>query len=178
MIIEIPQSENGLVRVFAVNADVDAIRNAVSAKGKAQVASALLGHPLSEGGFDLVALSDLEGVGLANYLIQGWDVPAEDLKDSRTKLDRLEGYVLLVFTSAFDFRNVTLTIGPDLTLIGTYAEERSDSSTIALESDAAAPYTGVPSTTPPTPPHGRAGGSLIVVGLAVMAALILWWAFS
>ena len=83
---------------------------------------------------------------------------------------------MLVYSPAFGGVEATLDPIPELTLIGTYSQEQADRTPIPLESEAAAPYTGIPGAVPPIPPKGRAGGSLVVVGLAVLAALILWWA--
>lgn len=179
MKIAIPKHEDRLIRVFALNTNVQATHTALQTQTEAQFVSNLLDHPVGAGGFDLVQLSALEGCGFANYLTEGWDVPAENLMDTRARLDALEGYALLLFTSAFEVRDVTLTIGPDLTLIGTYAEAPVDMRFSALDSEAAQPYTGTPPKTPASTPSKRhAGGSLVVVALFVLAGLIAWWAFS
>lgn len=178
MILKIPATENRQVRVFALNATAPAVTARLKTQSKDAFVSDLLGHPM-EGGFDLVALSDLEGVGLSTYLIEGWEVPAEHLAGTRTKLDALEGYALILFTSAFYPRDVTLTIDPDLTLIGSYAEETADMTRTRLQSDAAEAYTGhvTPQKTDLLAPKAK-GGSLVVAVLVIVVALILWWALS
>lgn len=175
MILDIPRMDDKLVRVFAINATADETTGRLKTQSKAQLVSQLLGHPVTEGGFDLVALDDLEGVGFGNYLIEGWDIPAKNLTDTRAKLDALEGYALVVFSSAFAARDISLTIGPELTLIGTYAEAPVDMHLVALESDAAQPYTGQARVSE-VPATSRRGGSAVVLAFALLVGLVLWWA--
>jgi hypothetical protein len=177
MDLSIPSNEHGLIRVFALNRSPAELSLALKTLSKTALASDLLGHDIAAGGAELFPVADLSGIGLSGYLADGYAVPMDQLKETRTKLDALEGYVLLVFSAAFEGHAVTLTPGPDLTLIGTFGETQPDMAMRAVESEAAQPYTGAPSATPPIPPKGRAGGSLVSVGLIVLVALILWWAF-
>lgn len=178
MDLQLPLNEHGLIRVFAVNRTAAELPLALKSQDKAALAAKLLGHDIADGGAELFPVSDLSGIGLSGYLAEGYTVPDDQLRDARAKLDALEGYVLLVFSTAFEGRPTTLTLGADLTLIGTFGEAQPDMAVRPLESEAAQPYSGTPSATPPAPPKRRATGSLGVVGLFVLAALILWWALS
>ena len=85
---------------------------------------------------------------------------------------------MLVHSSAFRDKAATLRPLPEATLIGTYAQQRPEAREVPLESEAAQPCTGAPTDRPPQAPGGRASGSLVIVGLVVLVALILWWVLS
>ncbi|SFS63702.1 hypothetical protein SAMN04488040_1230 [Sulfitobacter marinus] len=173
--LTIPAGEHGQIRLFAVNRPVEVIASMLQSNDKAAAISDLLGFTVPSGSAELFAVSDLTGVGLPRYLTDGYAVTEAQINADRARLDALEGYVLLLFSSAFDGAETTLDIGPDLTLIGTYGEEQPAMAAPPLTADAAQPYTGVPNLTPTTPPRGRAGGAVMVLALIVALGLILWW---
>ncbi|HBM41952.1 MAG TPA: hypothetical protein DD402_19185, partial [Sulfitobacter sp.] len=102
-------------------------------------------------------------------------VPREQISRDRARLDALDGYVLLLFSSAFDGQEATLDLGPELTMIGTYGEAQPDMSVTPLEADSAQPYTGAADMTPKSPPKGGAGGMIVLLAVIVLIGLILWW---
>jgi hypothetical protein len=174
-LLNIPLGEFGQIRLFAVNRPVDAMTRALRSSDKTQVISDLLGFDAAPNTAELFAVSDLTGVGLPRYLTDGYTVTAAQITRDRARLDALDGYVLLLFSSAFGGAETTLEIGPDLTLIGTYGEEQPAMTASPLTADASQPYTGVPNLTPITPPRGRAGGAMIMLAMLVGAGLLLWW---
>ncbi|MGJ8615325.1 MAG: hypothetical protein ACSHWS_00705 [Sulfitobacter sp.] len=181
--ITVAKNEHGKSRVFALSmSDADAkalLANDVATAGGIRPQEQALGvNSIDPKYVEVFRVADLGALGLAGYLREGIDADAGDIARDAEKLGAVDGWVMLVHSSAFGGNEVTLDPIPDLTLIGTYDQEQADSTTIPLESEASAPYTGVPGAIPPVAPKGRAGGSLVVVGLAVLAALILWWAFS
>ena len=173
--LTIPKAEYGQIRVFAVNRPVDAMAAAVQSDGKAALIRDLVGFDVPDGSAELFAVSDLTGVGLPRYLSDGYTVTQAQISADRARLEALDGYVLMLFSSAFDGAETTFHIGPDLTLIGTYGEEQPAMTAPPLTAEAAQPYTGVPNTTPRNPPSGRAGGAMIALAVIVAIGLILWW---
>ncbi len=180
----VPKGEYGKLRVFALSLSDDA---AQALHDNDDIKSADDLHPQERAlgtGFvdanhvEVFRVSDLDTLGLVGYLRDGIDANEAEIARDAAKLAAVDGWVMLVYSMAFGGAEATLSPIPELTLIGTYTQEQADRAPIPLESDAAAPYTGAPTASPPIPPNGRAGGSLVVVGLAVLAALILWWAFS
>lgn len=169
--ITIPKGEHGVIRVFAISRPLPEMSNALKAQSKEQLATELLGTPVSEGKVEIFAVSDLTGVGLAGYLKEGYDVPEAELGRDRSRLEALDGYVLLVFSSAFGDGEITFETSAELTLIGTYHEPIPAMQAEPIESAASRPYTGTPAETPATPPRNRSGSA--VVGLAVLALFIL-----
>ena len=102
-------------------------------------------------------------------------MPREQISRDRARLDALDGYVLLLFSSAFDGQEATLDLGPELTMIGTYGEAQPDMSVTPLEAESAQPYTGAADMTPKSPPKGGAGGMIVLLAVIVLIGLILWW---
>ena len=178
MSLTVTPNKQGLIRVFAVNRPATEMRQAIDAQSKDAIATELLGTTLPDNGFELFPAADLAGVGLAGYLSEGHTIPADQLAGARSKLDALDGYVLLVFSSAFNREGASLKPSADLTLIGTYGEAQPDMTTRQIDSEAAQPYTGMPQQAPATPPKSHASGSLVVAALIVLAGLILWWALA
>lgn len=176
--LHIPNNEQGQVRVFAINRAATDVAGEIEKYGKMTFVSDLIDQELPEAGFELFPMTDLSGVGLSGYLGQGYDVPPEQIAKARAKLDALEGYVLLIFSSAFQGRDVTLTTTADLTLIGTFGEAQPNMQSLPIESGAAQAYSGTPRLTPPVPPRGKAGNAMAIVGLIVITGLALWWALG
>lgn len=182
--LHIPKSERDLVRVFALSmseVEAGALRNNddIASLDDPHPQEKALGANFVDGNMvEVFPIADLDTLGLADYLIQGFYAQPEAIEPDRTKLTAIDGWVMLVHSAAFGGVEQTISPSAALTLVGTYPLIQADMSVTPILSEAAQPYTGVPSPTPPTPPNGRAGGSLVVVGLTVMAALILWWAFN
>ena len=174
--IDIPANERGKVRVFSISLP-DAEGEALS-NGTSRVAETLGTDTVDAKAVEVFRTSDLEGVGLPAYLVDGNGAVASQVEKDRARLAALEGWVMVVASSAFHGVARTLSPVPALTLIGTYDEERPDMSVTPMESESAQPYTGTPQTTPATPPRGRAGGALVVAALAVLVILLLWWALT
>ncbi|MGJ5618226.1 hypothetical protein [Sulfitobacter sp. MF3-043] len=182
--ITVPKDEHGKLRVFALSMSDDAARalndndHPTSADHPHPQERALGTSFVDAKNVEVFRVGDLGPLGLAGYLREGADANEAEITQDASKLAAVDGWVMVVYSSAFGGAEAKLDPIPELTLIGTYAQEQADQTTIALESEAAAPYTGVPSEAPSTPPKNAAGGSLVVVGLVVLIALILWWAFG
>ncbi|MGC1494790.1 MAG: hypothetical protein WA790_03205 [Sulfitobacter sp.] len=182
--INIPKNDHGKVYVFALSMSDHAAQalhdnDSLDADNERDPQAIALGVGVVDANHtEVFRVADLDTLGLAGYLRDGIDVNESEIAKDATKLAAVDGWVMLVHSMAFGGAEVTLDPIPELTLIGTYTQEQGDNTAISLESEAAAPYTGSPAASPPIPPSGRAGGSLVVVGLAVLAALILWWALS
>lgn len=111
--VPLTSADRDSVRVFAVNLpEVEARRATLtSLLGIAQI---------DTNRAELFAVSDLEGVGLPLYLTEGLGLPEAPVNADKARLSALEGYVLILPTAALPDLPVTLTLGPNLTLIGTY----------------------------------------------------------
>ncbi|MFT6675479.1 MAG: hypothetical protein ACJAVM_001671 [Sulfitobacter sp.] len=171
--IHIPNSEYGVVRIFALSLSDEG----AAALSDAKALEAALGADVDQKGVEIIRVADLGDLGLIGYLRDGVDLKDQALHRDGVKLAALQGWVMVLYSTAFEGAETTLTPAPELTLIGTYSREKPAPTDDILISDAAVPYSGHARINPPVAPRGAAGGSLVVVGLAVLALLILWWAF-
>ncbi|MBB3993191.1 hypothetical protein GGR95_000819 [Sulfitobacter undariae] len=172
-VIDIPQSEHGVIRVFAISRPMADMARTLKQQPKSAVAAQLLNHSVSEGEFELFALSDLTGVGLMQYLSDGYDVDKAALRRDQTRLQALDGYVLLLFSKVSDAGGITFTPDSALTLIGTYAEPQALHGAAPIASDAAKLYSGVGGK-PTTAGRMRMGSGITAVAM-VLILLLIWW---
>ncbi len=169
----IPRHEAGIIRVFAISRPIATLARELKQQPKAALASALLGHEITEDAFELFALSDLTGVGLPSYLSEGYDIAPETLRQDRAKLEALDGYVLLVFSRVSDAGDVTLNPTSELTLIGSYSEPRAAQAAAPIATPSAKAYSGAkePAT---APTRSRVRNALSVISVA-LTLLLIWW---
>ncbi len=175
--IDIKVGEFGTTRVFSLSMTE---AQAGSLCDDADMQSQLLGAaPQNPQGIEVFPLSDLGEMGLAGFLRDGVDAHPDDIDRDRIKLAALDGWVLLVHSSAYASAGARLSPDPALTLIGTYAQTPTKKATDLLQAEAAAPYTGVtPPNGPPEVTRSRSRMGWIIVVLAVFALPFLIWAFA
>ncbi|UWR27025.1 hypothetical protein K3757_03560 [Sulfitobacter sp. S223] len=171
--IEIAKTEHSVIRVFAVSRPMSEMARALKQQPKKSLASALLNHPVEDDDFELFALSDLTGVGLPQYLLDGYDVDRAAIRADRAKLEALDGYVLLLFSRVSQEADVVLHPLPELTLIGSYADPKAQHAATPIAAQAAKPYSGT-SPSPKVPGRSRVGSALTAVTV-LLALLIIWW---
>ena len=133
----------------------------------------LLGHKVRVDDFELFALTDLAGVGLPDYLIDGYAINEDTIRADRTRLEALDGYVLLLFSKVSEDGSLSIHPSPDLTLIGTYGEPYAPHAATLIESDAAKPYSGL---APNAKGMRRTKvGSAITAAAAILTLVLIWW---
>ncbi|MGC3938273.1 hypothetical protein ACOTTU_10745 [Roseobacter sp. EG26] len=176
--IEIKPAESGVIRVFAINMAPAEVAGALKTLPKADLARQLLGSPhLNTASVEIFPVADLTGVGLSAYLRDGYAVDDEALTADRGKLEALEGYVLLLFSSSFAGAPAVLTPSADLTLIGSYTEPKPARRSVDLSTDSAKPYSGTPATQPATK-RGPAGSVMVVLTIILVIGLAIWWVLA
>lgn len=174
--IDIPRGEQGTTRIFSLSMSADEAR---ALRDDPTRQNAVLGaEGLNATGIEVFAVSDLGDLGLMGYLLEGIDAREEDLRRDRAKLAALDGWVMLVHSSAFAGNPATLEPAAALTLIGTYAQTRPTTPAEKLEAEAALPYSGTPDNSPLPATRRRNGGSLVVVILGLLVLGVLWWALG
>ena len=175
--IDIPANQSGVIRVFALSMDA---AGAEALKSDPAALNTALGAEVDAEQVEIFPVSDLEGVGLAGYLIEGNAVPARDLVPDRAKLDRLGGWVMIVFSRAFGGAATTLRPTPALTLIGTYGATGVDwRATETVTSEAAKPYSAPQDTGKKRPSDAAMSGrvaTVVLVALGLFTWLIIWLA--
>ncbi|MGR3436695.1 MAG: hypothetical protein ACU0CO_17705 [Shimia sp.] len=175
--IPIPEGERGAVRVFALSLDRARAR-ALAAAAKADDAGPLaemLGlETVDARGIDVFPVSDLEGVGLPEYLVTGMGVAADEVRPDRPRLTALGGFVMVVRSKAHPDARMLRT-DPALTLVGRYQEEGVEWTPLRLEAEGARPSTpeGAPAAKPRKSDARMSGmvatAVLLFLGLFVVA---------
>lgn len=173
--IDIPANQSGVIRVFALSmTDTEA----KALKSDPGAINAMLGGAVDAEQVEIFPVSDLEGVGMAGYLSEGNAVPEADLAPDRAKLDKLGGWVMIVFSRAFGGAATTLTPQPALTLIGTYGSEGVDwRATETVTSEAAKPFSAPPETVKKKPSDAAMSGriaTLVLILLALFTVVFIW----
>lgn len=174
--ITIPVGEIGTTRVFALSMTAEQARKLRDEP--VLMAGALGAEPENPNGVEVFPLTDLGDLGLAGFLRDGIDAHPQDIARDQAKLAALDGWVMLVHSSAFATSGATLDPIPALTLIGTYAQTPAATTQVPLEAEAAQPYTGTPMQDADAPPAAKARGSWIVIALALIVLGALWIALT
>ena len=162
--IKVPANEALQIRVFALS------MSAARAKTlTATLTSALGVEDISADGVEVFARDSLGNLSLSNFLIEGNDVIAEVVEPDRAKLDALEGHIMLVYSSAFKGRKRELLPQPELTLIGTYPQHGTDTtSKVDLDTPSA-----LPQDVEPEPPAKKRPSDAAMSGRIAMLALLV-----
>ena len=116
----VPASEHGVVRVFTTDLEPEG-----EAAITAQNIERLMGNGVSldPSKVQVFPAKVIEGMGLTAYLVEGYGIPENDLAGTAAALDALTGLIVLVPSSAFRQREITLDPNPLLRLVGTFREE-------------------------------------------------------
>ena len=172
--LTVTRGETGQVRVFAINMEDDEPRRLAQEEGP--LARALGAEAVDVGGAEVVRVADLQPMKLSAYLTEAMGLEDDEVAEDRGRLDSLGGYVLILRSTAFAKTEQTLTPGPDLRLIGIYAEPKPKPSFEELP-DGGAHRTASSAAAETRPVDtGRSRGSWpvgLIVALAVIAVLIV-----
>lgn len=162
MTLTIAPGEAGLIRVFALS------MTAREAKELDKLAA--LG--LTEGDVDYIEVfptKNLEGLGLAEYLVEGLGALEGEVKADKGKLGALGGWVMVVQSKAFSGPG-PLSPQPALTLIGVYGQEGVDFTPVTVTSEAAELYSAPQKK---TMSEARISGMVATVVLLFLALFVV-----
>ena len=183
MSLEVTASEAGLVRVFALSMSDDQAKalKANSADGIEGTDASSLQEPalgattLNDDHVEVFPVSDLGDMALPDYLTEGAGIARDTLEADRFKLASLEGWVMVVYSTAFRGMAQTLSPSAQLTLVGTYPQEGIDwSPQIDLSTPSALPQkedTGEP-VPKKRPSDAAMSGRIATLALLVMFLLV------
>jgi hypothetical protein len=97
--------ERETVRVFAVNLEPQAAKAWVQVHSNLEAA---LGVPLNGHHLESFPAEDLAGMGLAQFLIDGYGIAEDDIPSDRTELDTAGPQILLIRARAFGAEGASL----------------------------------------------------------------------
>ncbi|WP_198571743.1 hypothetical protein [Pelagovum pacificum] len=162
--MQVPASEHGHARVFAVDLDPER----AEALTPDDLAAALGIETLDMEQVELFPIGNLAGLGLSSYLVEGMGMDVDQVRPDASRLDGLRGHVLILLSNAVKGR--TLEVGPPLRWIGTYSEPTVIAPMEKLRADAAE---GTLDETRKPPSDAAIGGRIAVLVLLVLFALVL-----
>lgn len=180
----IPAHEDGKLRVYAVDPESDTGRAVIDAfeepgplpgpdAGPA-VAAALGAERIEGTRLSLVRTEAFKAMGIGPYFADGHDVPEAELAAHRPALDRAEGALLVVPSSAFGGAAQEIAPDPALTPVATLATARDAAPAGPIRSTAAegraAPS---PAPEPAAPASDRRLSPGLVLGLVLIAGVII-----
>ncbi|MGI9395165.1 MAG: hypothetical protein ACR2OY_11010 [Boseongicola sp.] len=166
-------SEFGIVRLFSTELDPSD-----AAAITAQNVHRLLGKDidLDPAKVEVINSMVLDGLGLRNYLVQGYGIAEADLIGKAAALDALNGLIILIPTSAFRGLEQTLDPNPAIRFIGVFREEAAKPPAPMAQSESATGILPSPATNTQMQliAHGRSWiGAL--GALLIAAALVLFF---
>ncbi|WP_227267628.1 hypothetical protein [Roseobacter weihaiensis] len=169
--LSIPAAESGLIRVFALSlpeAEAKALKTDRAPNGGHPVERALGAEKLVTKHVEVFPISDLGDMSLPDYLTEGAGAAVPPIDSDRAKLMALEGWVMIVYSSAFGGNAQDITPQSALTLIGTYAQEGTDwTNAIDIETASA-----VPQAAPVPEPKRRPSDAAMSGRIAMLALLV------
>lgn len=168
---EIKAHEHGVVRLFAVDlpaAEVDGF--ATPGADGWPLRDALGADTLDPDEIEVFPVSDLTGLGLPGYMIEGLGIAEADVAEDRARLDALKGHVAVVRSRAFGGVAQEITPRAPLRWIGTYVEERAPVQFSPLPDEAARGAAPAPERRAPS--QAAMSGRVAMLALLVIFALV------
>lgn len=173
--IQISATEQGVVRVFAVDLPASELENFTRSNGTWPLRDALGAEALNVERIEIFDVSDLSGMGLSAYLEEGQGVKPEELAPLRAQLDSLKGTVMVLPSSALAGVAQTLEVKAPLRLVATLNEDRPPVEFDTLPDETA--KAEHPPLTPPAPSDAAMSGRVAMIALlviAVLTAVLIW----
>ncbi|MEX0277975.1 MAG: hypothetical protein AB3N19_10685 [Ruegeria sp.] len=160
--------ERGVIRLFALDMRPE---EAKFLREPGAVDQVLGVEGLDPEQIDIFPVADLDDLGLFGYLHEGCGVSEDQL--NRTKLEAVEGWVMVVRSAAFGGRAATLSPDPRLHLIGLFTEEATNWTGGRIKTESAKPFSA-PQTLPDDDTPRRVGSSLVALIVLIVIGGILW----
>lgn len=176
---QVSATERGVIRLFTINLSTDQIAGFYEPRPNDAPTplNAALGVAYLDNNFaEIFPVSDLTGLGLAGYMIEGLGVAQADITPMRSRLNSISGHVLILHSAAFGGSPTTLRPTSPLKWIGTFVEEGAPVKFEPLPSDSASGTTDGQTVKAPKS-DARVGGMIAMYALIfmfVLVGLMIW----
>ncbi|MGB7317791.1 MAG: hypothetical protein WBC85_07475 [Planktotalea sp.] len=157
--MQITATEHGVVRLFAIETAREF--------DHAALVEALGVETLNPEQVDIIALEDLDELGLEGYLALGMGIPADEIEAMRPQLAALKGDVVLIRSAAFGGKATTLTPQAPLRWIASFGEVPLDLAATPIKTKSAQGI--ITGKTPPV----RASNSKVLLWILMAFGLIV-----
>ncbi len=166
MSLHIPANDFGQIRVFEVRGALP--ENAI--KKTPEGLKTLFGtDALDPTYIDIIKINDLSSMSLTDYIARGYDMEAAD--HDIAAVNGIEGYAILIMSSAAGGAEATLELAPELRHITTYVPKAQLQVIEPLTSDSAKGVINGPPGKPPKS-NARIGGMIATIALIVLFLLV------
>ncbi|SIS58491.1 hypothetical protein SAMN05421759_101577 [Roseivivax lentus] len=179
--MDIRASETGVTRLFHLDLPAEAVERFTTQAGTGEypLSYALGATTLRPAFVEVVAIRDLGGMTLSQYMAKAHDVTGRDFDAMRGRIDGLKGHVVILPSQAFGQTAQTLTISSPLRWIGTFEEEAPKTRSTPIRTESAKGSTARPE--PDDDPLAKGGSPLlraIVIAATALTVGILLYAFT
>lgn len=129
--LHVRSNERETVRVFALDLPPDEAKRITDRRDGGNgddpwpLRSALGAEALDPAHVEVFPAGDLQGVGLAGYLVDGLGIAEEDVAAERETLDAATGHIVVVHARAFRQTEQRLDPEPPLRLLGAYRQAQA-----------------------------------------------------
>jgi hypothetical protein len=173
--IQITAREHGVVRVFAIDLEGDALKAFLRRGDSWGVQEALGAETLNPDLVEIFDVADLTGLGLSGYLDEGQGIATTELDPMRAQLDAIKGTVMVLPTSAFAGTAQTLSVRAPLRLIASFNEDRPPVTFEPLPDASAKGVVPPPARSKPSDAamSGRVA-TLALLVIFLLTALMVW----
>lgn len=176
----VPANEHGILRLFTVDADTarplkDTLDNGGSTADLA--AAEALGVDVAEAEWvDLLNLRDIEAIGIDGYLLQGYDVPEDQLASVRGRLESANGYLLAVPSRTFGETEQQISPIPGIRPLAQFQISRPPDTAQSMTPADTEPFHVAPAPEPPQSGRPQFLSSPLVLLILLIAAALLAFA--
>lgn len=177
--LQINGSDTTTLHLFHLDLPPEAVERFTRSAGTGEwpLKYTLGAETLRESFVDVVAINDLGGMPLSQYLAEAYDVPPRRLGSDAARIDALEGHAIVLPPQAFEGVSQTLTVAPPLELIGSYGEVKPTAQGAKLAAESAHGSSGGGA------PVGQSRGNsrllkLILAVVAVILVVVIWMALA
>jgi hypothetical protein len=166
MSLHIPANDFGQIRVFEVRSTLP--QNVIEKTPEGL--KALFGtDALDPTYIDIIKINDLSSMSLTDYIAQGYDMEAAE--HDIAAVNGIEGYAILIMSSAAGGAEVTLELTPEVRHVTTYVPEAQLQIIEPLSSDSAKGFINDPPARAPKS-DARIGGMVAMIALIVLFLLV------
>ena len=158
--MNITATEHGVVRLFAIET--------AQTFDYAALETALGVAKLDQEHVDLIAINDLDELGLEGYLTLGMGIPAEEVTEMRSQIGALKGDVALIRSAAFAGKATVLNPQAPLRWIASFGEIPLDTTSAPIETESAKG-----TISGPAPAKKRSNTTVLLWVLAAFLAMFL-----
>ena len=173
---EIRAGERGVLRLFQIDLPREGIEGFTESdplSGRWPLKEALGVEDINETFIDVVAIRDLDDMGLTGYMVEGLGVSKDEIAPHRNQLDALEGHVVVVLSGAFKGLAVTLLPRAPLRWIGTFFEDRPAIKFEKLPSESSIPAPSAKKAKSNAAMSGRVATLALLVIFGITGLMIL-----